>query len=190
MNHLAHCFLSFDNEDILLGNFIGDYIKGSTWKLLPDGVQKGVWIHRHIDSYTDAHEACDRSVNRIRAFAGRYAPPMVDVLYDHILAKDWEKYSKESFHDFAEKTYQSLDNRISDMPPALQERWPRMLEARFLHGYATEAGMEFVIDRFSRRLPANVDSKGMLAYFFDHLDDFSDDFHLFFPDLQAHIVTI
>ena len=85
MNHLAHCFLS-DDDDILLGNFIGDYIKGSTWKLLPEPVQKGIFIHRHIDAYTDAHEACDRSVNRIRTFAGRYSPPMVDVLYDHILA--------------------------------------------------------------------------------------------------------
>ena len=73
MNHLAHCFLSFGDEDVLLGNFIGDFVKGHDWQHYPELVQRGILLHRAIDSYTDNHPIADRSVARIRPYARRYS---------------------------------------------------------------------------------------------------------------------
>ncbi len=186
MNHLAHCFLSFGDEDLLLGNFIGDFVKGHDWQKYPLPVQQGILLHRNIDTYTDNHPLTDRSVTRIRPYARRYAPPFVDILYDHLLAIHWNQYSDTSFDTWAEKTYQQLQNRAADMPPILQERLPKMLAGRFLHGYTNRAGLEWVLDRFSQRITGEFDAKSLGNAFFEEIDAFSEDFKGFFPDLVAH----
>lgn len=185
MNHLAHCFLSFGDEDVLLGNFIGDFVKGREWEKYPPAVQRGILLHRNIDTFTDNHALTDQSVRRIRAFAGRYAPPFVDILYDHLLAVHWKLHSEESFEAFAEKTYQQLKKRQSEMPPILQERLPRMLEGQFLHHYTQRAGLDWVLERFSLRLPGQFDPWAISDRFFTELADFSTDFNGFFPDLVS-----
>jgi acyl carrier protein phosphodiesterase len=197
LNHLAHCLLSFGDEDVLTGNFIGDYIKGNRWQEYAPGLQRGLLLHRAIDAFTDNHPMTDRSVDRLRPFAGRYTPPVVDILYDHLLSLHWQEHvpeglfpeenpAKVSLDVFAEKTYRMLQNRVSDMPAPMQERLPRMLAGRFLHTYSTREGMDWVMDWFSRRLPANFDPQATLSFFFDHIDDFSGDFNAFFPELKAH----
>lgn len=185
MNHLAHCFLSFGDEDLLLGNFIGDFVKGSAWKNYPERVQKGILLHRTIDAFTDDHPMARQSKERIRSFAGRYAAATTDVLYDYLLAIHWDKYAAEPFDSFVEKTYQQLEKRSADMPQELRERWPRMLAGRFLHGYAHRDGLEWVLDRFSRRMVGGMDAAGLANYFFEYLEGFSKDFQAFFPDLVA-----
>lgn len=185
MNHLAHCFLSFGNEDLLVGNFIGDFVKGSTWKNYPEGVQHGILLHRTIDSFTDNHAATHQSKERIRQFAGRYASAVTDILYDYLLSIHWNEYSGESFDDFAEKTYLQLKNRSEEMPAELKERLPRMLAGRFLHGYTIREGLEWALDRFSKRLVGGMDAGGLTAFFFDEIEAFSADFQVFFPELMA-----
>lgn len=188
MNHLAHCFLSFDNEDLLVGNFIGDFVKGSAWKNYPAGVQRGILLHRAIDSFTDNHSMTHRSKERIRPFAGRYAAPVVDVLYDHLLAIHWEKYTDEPFDVFTEKVYARLEKRAAEMPEELQERLPRMLTGKFLHGYQTREGMEWVLNRFSRRMVGGMDAMGLAKSFFAEIEVFSEDFNGFFPELIIYAV--
>ena len=183
MNHLAHCFLSNGKEDILLGNFIGDFVKGQDWKNYKPGVQTGILLHRTIDSYTDSHPKTDISVNRVRPFTGRYSPPFVDILYDHLLALHWDKYSETEFDQFAANTYRMLENRASEMPVMLQERLPKMIAGQFLHGYRTREGLDWVLDKFSLRLAGNFDAQALSNYFFDELESFSGDFNAFFPDL-------
>lgn len=186
MNHLAHCFLSFDDEDLLLGNFIGDFVKGTDWKNYPQAVQKGILLHRAIDSFTDSHPLADLSVNRLRPFAGRYSPPFVDILYDHLLALSWEKYSEVPFEEFAFKTYAQLGKRAAEMPIFLQERLPKMLDGRFLHGYTQREGLDWVLRKFSQRLPKHLDPYAISDAFFSEIDVFSTDFGGFFPDLIEH----
>ena len=186
MNHLAHCFLSFGDEDLLLGNFIGDYVKGRQWQAYPPAVQRGILLHRQIDSFTDQHPLTNRSVERIRPFAGRYAPAYVDILYDHLLALHWENYGDLGFEDFTQKTYVQLQNRVLEMPEPLQSRLPRMLEGRFLHGYALREGLEWVLQRFSERLSGLLDANALADAFFEKIDLFSEDFKGFFPSLMLH----
>lgn len=183
MNHVAHCFLSFDDEDLLVGNFIGDDVKGSDWKKYPPGVQRGILLHRAIDAFTDEHPATRRSKERARPFAGRYAAPVTDVLYDYLLAAHWDTYALEPFDVFAEKTYARLEKRVSEMPTVLQERLPRMLAGRFLHGYTHRRGLEWVLNRFSLRMLTPMDASALAAFFFAENKAFSQDFNEFFPDL-------
>ena len=187
MNHLAHCFLSFDQEDMLVGNFIGDFVKGSHWKAYPEGVQRGILLHRFIDTFTDSHAMTHRSVARLRPFAGRYAPPVVDILYDHLLALHWSVYSAERFDDFAQKMYTRLANRVGDMPAVLQERLPKMLAGRFLHGNTHRAGVEWVLNRFSLRAPTAYDPKVLGQFFFEEIEGFSEDFNAFFPEMLGYV---
>lgn len=183
MNHLAHCFLSFGDEDVLLGNFIGDFVKGRDWEKYPQPVQTGILLHRTIDSFTDNHPLTERSVGRIRAFAGRYAPPFVDILYDHLLAIHWAQHSEIPFEVFAEKTYAQLQNRAAEMPPFLQERLPKMIAGRFLHGYMQREGLEWVLHQFSRRVPGPFDVQALADAFFREIELYSADFNAFFPEL-------
>ena len=186
MNHVAHCLLSFGDEDLLLGNFIGDFVKGSDWRNYPPDVQKGILLHRQIDMYTDQHQMVDRSVARMRPFAGRWTPPFVDILYDHLLIQNWQSQSTMSFDDFATQTYILLAKRASEMPAVLQERLPRMIEGRFIHGYQHREGVEWVLDKFSRRLSTVIDVQALAVHFFGNLPDYQADFDAFFPDLHGH----
>jgi len=186
MNHLAHCLLSGESESVLLGNFIGDYVKGSAWKLYPPGVQYGLLLHRHIDSFTDGHAIARRSVHRLRPVAGRYAAPVNDVLYDHLLAIHWHKYVPVSLDTFAESTYLRLSETYL-MPPELQERLPRMVAGRFLQGYGERAGLAWIMDRFSMRLGQKFDAESIISHFFDQINLYSEDFTGFFPELQESV---
>ncbi len=187
MNHLAHCFLSFDDEHLLVGNFIGDFVKGSAWKDYPEGVQRGILLHRSIDSYTDSHPIADQSVARIRPFTGRWSRPFVDILYDYLLALHWEQYAEEPFDVFAQKTYRRLEKRAAEMPLVLQERMPRMVAGQFLHGYRSRQGLEWVLQQFNRRLPGDLDVAALGEFFFREIDAFSADFNSFLPELVAHL---
>ncbi len=183
MNHLAHCFLSFGDDEWLLGNFIGDYVKGNDWENYPDRVQKGILLHRTIDFFTDTHPVMRQSIARVRPFAGKFAGPVTDILYDHLLVRAWEQFSPETLPVFAPKTYLQLEKVRPGMPEILAERLPKMISGDFLQGYQHREGLEFVFSRFAKRLPLPVDYAGLLRYFFEEIAVFDGDFQLFFPEL-------
>ncbi len=189
MNHLAHSLLSYPDAENLLGNFIGDFVKGSAWQAYPPEIRAGILLHRRIDAFTDTHPSVRASVRRIRLVAGRYAGPVADVLYDHLLLLHWSEYADLSFEDYAAWLYAALDERQGQMPEPLQQRWPLMREARFVHGYADESGMLRVLERFSRRLAGQFDPTVVHTTFFEEIEAFSADFTAFFPDLLEHLAA-
>lgn len=184
MNHTAHCLLSYPDTDVLIGNFIGDYIKGRSWEIYTPGVQHGILLHRNIDSFTDNHPAVRASVARIRPFAGRYSPPVVDILYDYLLCLHWDHLVPMPFDKFADWAYRGLNQNRDLMPPPLLKRWPDMLAGHFLDGYRTRDGLEWVLSMFARRLPVGLNLGPLLPYFFAEIATFSSDFLIFFPDIQ------
>lgn len=188
MNHVAHCLLSVADPDLLLGNFIGDFVKGKAWQDFAPGIQRGILLHRAIDAFTDEHPAIRDSVARLRPYAGRYTAPVVDVLYDHLLCLEWERVSPDlPFDDFARWVYDSLDQRAGDMPAELQRRWPHMLNGRFLDGYRSRRGLEWALGLFNRRLEGRLAVPELTDYFFGEIDVFLSDFRVFFPDLDRHV---
>lgn len=188
MNHVAHCFLSFPDDEVLLGNFIGDFVKGKAWQDFPPQVQKGILLHRAIDSFTDNHPMARASAGRIRDFAGRYSAPVTDILYDYLLIRNWNMYAADTpFDNFAAWAYQSLDKNEGAMPEVLRRRWPQMRDGRFLHGYGSREGLDWVLHQFAGRLNGHLDAGALSAYFFSEIPLFSTDFNVFFPDLAAFV---
>ncbi len=188
MNHVAHCLLSFPDEELLVGNFIGDYVKGSTWKRYPEAIQKGILLHRFIDAFSDAHPALRRSARRLRPLAGRFAAPIVDILYDHLLCRLWEQAVGElPFEHFAAWVYDALDEAQCWMPEALQRRWPDMMAGRFLHLYRSAEGLSWTLERFSHRLPGASNWQEWMLLFSMHTADFTADFSAFYPELNGEV---
>ena len=95
MNFLAHIYLSGEDEGITIGNFIADGIKGKKYLSYPASIQKGILLHRGIDSFTDSHPTVRQSTARLHENYGHYSGVIVDILYDHFLAKNWEEYHEQ-----------------------------------------------------------------------------------------------
>lgn len=189
MNHVAHCLLSYADADLLLGNFIGDFVKGNAWQGFEPRIQQGILLHRSIDAYTDQHPAIRESVARLRPYGGRYTAPVTDILYDHLLCLEWNRVMPEvPYDEFAAWVYNSLDQRAGLMPPALQRRWPQMREGRFLNGYRSREGLEWALGLFNRRLSGLLSVPTLTDFFFTEIDQFIADFRAFFPELDAQVV--
>ena len=105
MNFLAHLFLSDENPEIMVGNFIADMVKGNSFLGYPTTIGKGIRIHRNIDKFTDSHPIVQLSKKRLRPNYRKYAGVIVDMFYDHLLAVDWHTYSPIPLASFAEKAY-------------------------------------------------------------------------------------
>ena len=92
MNHLAHFVLSNNDDDLAIGNFVADFITNRQLPNFTEGVQRGIWLHRAIDAFTDSHPVVKQSTKRLHPFHHKYAPVIVDIYYDFLLAKNWDKF--------------------------------------------------------------------------------------------------
>ncbi len=188
MNHVAHCLLSYPDEALLIGNFIGDYVKGSQWKCYPTAVQRGIQLHRFIDAYSADHVALREAVRYLRPFAGRFAAPVLDILCDHLLCRQWTAWGiAPEFNGFAEWAYSSLDCQRLYMPEQLQRRWPNMLRGRFLHLYQSTDGISWTLERFAHRLSLPLDWKGIVALLESRQLPFEADVGRFFSALLSEV---
>jgi len=100
MNFLAHIYLSGDNEQVKIGNFMADSIKGKKYLKYPGDLQKGIILHRAIDYYTDTHPVFKQSTQKLFPEYGHYSGIIVDIFYDHFLASNWKKYSEVPLKEY------------------------------------------------------------------------------------------
>src|ERR1051325_10142199 len=103
MNYLAHLFLAEDDPESLLGNLLGDFVKGAKKDDYPDSIRRGIELHRKVDRFTDAHRVVRSSLSLISPARRRFAGVLVDIFYDHLLAKDWQIYSSVPLATFSQK---------------------------------------------------------------------------------------
>ncbi len=188
MNHLAHFFLSENDENVAIGNFIADFI---TNKELPNfslGIRQGIFLHREIDSFTDTHPLVKQSTKRLHPFHHKYSPVIVDIYYDFLLAKNWERFSPTiSVRDFTHRMYDLLKIRKEELPATLKKRIGYMISDDWLMKYTTYDGLEEAFKRIEKAaaFPGNFGNAAEhLALF---LTDFDVEFCAFFPDLEAHV---
>ncbi|MEM1322205.1 MAG: acyl carrier protein phosphodiesterase [Bacteroidota bacterium] len=187
MNFLAHLFLSGENEDLMIGNFIADFIRNKEVADYTPAVQKGIQLHRSIDSYTDQHPIVRQGTRRLQAHHHKYSPVVIDVLYDYLLAMNWSLYSDQSLKDFTQGIYAILNQRMDEMPFRLKKRLPNMIEHNWLMGYGTEAGLRLTFSKMDQRtaFPSNFSAA------FDHLQQdygaFEEEFNLFFPEVIVYV---
>ncbi|MCW1967184.1 MAG: ACP phosphodiesterase [Anaerolineae bacterium] len=193
MNWLAHLYLSPADTEARIGSVIADWVKGAARQQLPLGIQRGIEIHQAVDAFTDANEIVRRSQSRIRAPFGRYAAVLVDVFYDHFLARDWAQYSSVSLKHFTNDVYAGFATHAQTHADQLDERiWQglaRMAEDDWLGSYAQVDGIEAILRRMSRRLSMRINRPNWIGDAIGELTanyaGLADDFRQFWPQLVA-----
>jgi acyl carrier protein phosphodiesterase len=183
MNYLAHLFLADDTTDSMVGSLLGDFVKGSVADRFGLEIKLGIELHRKVDVFTDSHPVVRRSKGRIHTDRRRLAGIIVDIFYDHFLAKNWQDYSAFSLADFSRRVHDALGQRSELLPDRLKASLPSMIRNDWPASYRDIAAIEAVLARTSRRLSR----ENTLARAIDDLiagyDRFEADFRNFFPDL-------
>lgn len=187
MNFLAHLFLSRDDEALLVGNFIGDFVTNRDLEAYPAGVRAGVMLHRRIDHYTDNHPLVLQGARRLYAAHGKYALVIVDIYYDHLLAAGFETYHDGPLADFTASVYEVLQRREEWLPPILQRRLPLMIADDWLTNYASLEGLEYTFQRMKHRASKPWYLEGAVASLQAHYEQYREEFHRFFPDVQDFV---
>jgi acyl carrier protein phosphodiesterase len=181
MNFLAHTYLSGCNEEIIVGNFMGDYVKGRSYQLFPDQVKKGILIHRDIDSFTDMHQITRVSKQRIASRYHKYAGIVTDIFYDHFLASLWDNYSDLALSEFVNRSYDLLKRNYKVLPEAIKRWLPTFLENNWMMAYTTVDGIELVLERMSANTSLPDHSAFAVEVLRAQYALFMDDFLRFFP---------
>ncbi|WP_142786237.1 acyl carrier protein phosphodiesterase [Changchengzhania lutea] len=183
MNYLSHIYLSGDNELVTIGNFIADGIKGKRYKKYDKHIQIGILLHRHIDTYTDAHKTVRKSTKRLHEKYGHYSGVIVDILYDHFLAKNWDAYCETPLSEYVETFYNSLENHYHILPLRIQKMMPFMIADNWLLSYASIEGITRVLEGMNRRTKNISGMNEATVELHTFYKEFEIEFTSFFDDL-------
>ncbi|MAT55579.1 MAG: hypothetical protein CMN32_13965 [Saprospirales bacterium] len=184
MNFLAHLFLTRSDESITVGNYLGDFLTNRQVSKLPKAIQEGVTIHRLIDQFTDEHPLVREGAELLKPKHGRYAPVVLDVMFDFLLARNWERFAGGlGIRNFADQTYRVLLEATPLMPEKIAERTERMVAADWLVHYATFEGIDYTFSRMKVRSSRPKSIENAAATMMDHLEELNERFIRFFPEL-------
>lgn len=194
MNFLAHIYLSGDNDLIKIGNFMADGIRGKHFESYPLEIQKGIILHRAIDTYTDAHPIFRKSTKRLHEKYHHYAGVIVDVFYDHFLAKNWSKYSDEKLDDFVARFYQSLHDNHINLSERTKGMMPYMIEHNWLVSYQTVHGINRILTQMDQRTKNQSKMRFATNELSEFYTQFEEEFTNFFQELilfsNTKIITL
>jgi acyl carrier protein phosphodiesterase len=186
MNFLAHIYLSGDNDLMKIGNFMADGIRGKNFDTFPMAIQKGIILHRAIDTFTDAHPVFRQSTKRLHANYHHYSGIIVDIFYDHFLAKNWENYSNESLENYTERFYQSLRDNHDFLTEKTQKMIPYLIDQNWLLSYQTIEGIEDVLIRMDNRMKRDSNMRFSVAELRTFYVEFENEFTTFFDEIKTH----
>ncbi|WP_046745603.1 acyl carrier protein phosphodiesterase [Kordia zhangzhouensis] len=183
MNFLAHIYLSSDDDDIKIGNFIADSVRGRKYEMYPTKIRQGILLHRHIDTFTDAHPIVRQSTKRLHKNYSHYSSVIVDILYDHFLAKNWTQYSTTPLAVFVDNFYHLLEDNFDLLPPNVQRLLPIMIHDNWLLSYASIEGITKVLEGMNRRTQNRSKMNLAVVELQEFYDEFEAEFTSFFKEL-------
>lgn len=183
MNFLAHIYLSGEDEFIQIGNFIADGIKGNKYLKFPEEIQKGILLHREIDSFTDHHPTVRQSTKRLHPNYSHYSGVIVDMYYDHFLAKNWKRYSDTPLEAFADNFYSMLNRHYHVLPERTRKMMPYMLRDNWLVSYASLEGIHTALTQLNRRTDYKANMNLAINDLEKHYELFENEFTAFFEEL-------
>ena len=195
MNYLAHLYLSEPTEEAWLGSLLGDFVKGPLDGRYGADITRAIALHRKIDSFTDAHPVVLQSKSRISPARRRYAGIMIDMFYDHFLAKYWHEFQDEPLGEFSARIYAMLGQRHTLLPERLQQMAPNMAQWNWLASYADVGSIHTALDRIGRRLKRENRLLNSADELVEHYGEFESDFRAFIPQVRQfaqryHLATI
>lgn len=185
MNFLAHIYLSGEDEGVAIGNFIADSIKGKKYLNYSEELQKGILLHRSIDTFTDQHPLVRQSTKRLHENHGHYSGVIVDIFYDHFLAKNWKQYHPDPLGEYVSQFYKLLETNLEKLPPNIQNMLPIMKSNNWLLSYATTKGIDTILEQMSRRVKHKNSMHTATVDLEKHYTEFEREFSIFFEELRA-----
>jgi acyl carrier protein phosphodiesterase len=186
MNFLAHIYLSGDNDLLKIGNFMADSIHGNKFIDYPIEIKKGILLHRSIDSFTDMHPVYRQSKHRLHEKYGHYSGVIMDIFYDHFLAKNWKTYSDEKLEDYADNFYLLLKENHDLLTEKMKGILPYMIGRNWLVSYASIEGLEMILFQMDHRTKNRVAMHESIVELKQFYLQFDEEFCLFFEDLKQH----
>lgn len=189
MNFLAHLYLSGDDAKLMVGNFIGDFVKGkSALDSFDKRIVQGIELHRSIDQFTDTHPIVSRSKDRLREKYRHYSGVIVDVFYDHFLAHNWKDYHAEPLMAYALNAYRTIESFDPILPAEVKTMLPYMKRGNWLVGYSFVEGIHRALSGMASRTTFVSKMDEASRDLITHYDTFEKEFREFFPQLNAHCV--
>ena len=185
MNYLAHIYLSGTNDLLKIGNFMADSIKGHDYEKFDSEIKKGILLHRHIDSFTDMHPIYRQSKHRLHEKYGHYSGVIMDILYDHFLAKNWSKFSDEKLEDYANDFYQLLQDNYEILTERIKGMMPYMIARNWFVSYASIAGLEMILFQMDYKTKHRANMQEAIVELQDFYTEFEAEFFLFFEELKS-----
>jgi len=183
MNYLAHVYLSGTNDLLKIGNFMADSIKGNDYEKFPSEIKKGVLLHRFIDSFTDSHPIYRKSKHRLHEKYGHYSGVIMDILYDHFLAKNWNNYSNEKLENYAENFYKLLQDNYELLTERIRGMLPYMIARNWFVNYASIAGIEMILFQMDYKTKHRANMQEAIVELQEFYSEFEEEFFLFFEEL-------
>lgn len=183
MNFLAHAYLSGNDENIIVGNFIADHVKGKAINNYPVEILNGIKLHRRIDAFTDSHPIVRESAGRLKDHYGRFSGVIVDMFYDHFLARNWNEYSHVPIKKFTSSIYRIMMKQLIILPPKTRRILPFMMADDWLAGYANLEGLNMALSGMSRRTKFNSGMEHAVGALKKDYSLFKDEFSAFFVEL-------
>ena len=183
MNFLAHLYLSQNDTNIMIGNFIADHIRGNKYEEFSKEIQQGIFLHREIDTFTDAHKVVRKSKRRLHKRYKHYDGVIIDIFFDHFLAKNWANYSAIPLDVYTNSINNLFDKISPELPIKSQQFIKYMVEYNILFNYQFEEGIEKVLNGMNHR----TKGKSQMNLAIEDLQilhkEFEEDFTVFYKDL-------
>lgn len=185
MNYLAHAYLSFGQDEVLVGNFIGDFVKGKMMHTFPQEVQNGIKLHRAIDLFTDTHPLVKAGQSYLRPKFRHYSTVITDIYFDYFLAKNWVKFSRIPLEEFIQNSFSTLNQYHQIFPDRFAAMFQWMVQDNWLLKYREIDGIRQTLTGMSRR--TRFESKMEFAHLtlMDREAEFQVIFLAFFVELET-----
>lgn len=184
MNFLAHAVLAGADPALIVGGVVGDWIKGPLPGTLPADLARGVALHRAIDSFAEGHPAFRASRARVSPARRRYAGVLVDIFYDHLLARDWAEHGPAPLPAYCAGIYRHIAERLDELPAPAHHALQLMVRENWLGSYADIDGIADVLRRMALRARLPNPLAGSEAEFLADADGFSEDFRAWLGDAR------
>ena len=185
MNFLAHLYLSQNNTNLIIGNFIADGIRGKDLQQYSAEIQEGIVLHRAIDTFTDAHPIFRKSKRRLNARYRHYDSVIIDIFYDYYLAKNWNNYSAIPLDLYTKAIYKLLGDNKTVLPENSKRFYKYMVEYDILYNYQYLEGIERVLKGMNNRTKGKSQMDLAIHDLKLLTNEFEEDFTLFFEDLRT-----
>jgi len=183
MNFLAHLHLSGDNEQVKIGNFIGDAVKGNSYTKFTPDIQKGIILHRKIDSFTDNH-AITKDLNKFfNEKYRKYSGIVVDIVYDYFLANNWQDYSNQELEQFVSDSHSLLMNNFRILPMKIKKILPFFIGKNRLLSYRHIDGIESVLAAMAKYTSLPQGAKFATDIVKNEHKYFEDHFRIFYAEI-------